>query len=290
MKNAPALVHTVAELRSHVAQARKEHDLIGLVLTMGALHEGHASLMRKARSRCGFVVATIFVNPTQFGPNEDFTRYPRTLEQDLALCAREGVDVVFAPEAAEVYPPNFQTSVQVREVSRGMEGAARPGHFEGVATVVLKLFNMVQADISFFGQKDAQQARLIQQMVRDLNVPIDIEIVPTLREPDGLAMSSRNRYLSPEQRQHATVLYRALEQIHMNILAGEDRPEDLKTEVSQLIAQTPGAVLDYVAIVDWNTLQPVTKCHGRLLVALAVRFGTTRLIDNLIVQVPIAVA
>ncbi len=290
MSNSLTPVKVIPELRGRIVAARKQHESIGLVLTMGALHEGHASLIRKARTRCGYVVVTIFVNPTQFGPKEDFTRYPRTLEADLKLCRREGADLVFVPEASEVYPPGFQTTVRVQEVEQGMEGAVRPGHFQGVATVVLKLFNMVQADVSFFGQKDAQQARLIKQMVRDLNVPIEIDIVPTLREPDGLAMSSRNRYLDAEQRQHATVLYRALEQAHMNILAGEDRPEVLMTEITSEIEKTPGALLDYVAIVDWNTLKPVTRCQGRLLVALAVRFGSTRLIDNLIVQVPITVA
>jgi pantoate--beta-alanine ligase len=290
MSNSLTVVKLIPELRGQVAAARKQHDLIGLVLTMGALHEGHASLIHKARARCGFVVVTIFVNPAQFGPREDFSRYPRTLEADLELCRREGADLVFAPDAAEVYPPGFQTTVRVQEVEQGMEGASRPGHFQGVATVVLKLFNMVQANISFFGQKDAQQARLIKQMVRDLNVPIEIEIVPTLREPDGLAMSSRNRYLDADQRRHASVLYRSLEQAHMNILAGEDRPEVLKAEITAQIEQTPGAQLDYVAIVDWNTLKPVTQCQGRLLVAIAVRFGSTRLIDNLIVQVPTKVA
>ena len=290
MTNSPAVVKLIPDLRSAVAAARKQHGSIGVVLTMGALHEGHASLIRKARSRCGFVVVTIFVNPTQFGPKEDFTRYPRTLESDLDLCRREGANLVFSPEPGEVYPPGFQTSVHVQELAQGMEGASRPGHFQGVATVVLKLFNMVAADVSFFGQKDAQQARLIQQMVRDLNLPIEIEIVPTLREPDGLAMSSRNRYLDADQRQLASVLYRSLEQAHMNILAGEDRPEVLKAEIGAQIEQTPGAVLDYVAIVDWITLKPVAKCQGRLLVALAVRFGSTRLIDNLIVQVPTTVA
>jgi pantoate--beta-alanine ligase len=290
MSKSLTVVKLIPELRGQVAAARKQHDSSGLVLTMGALHEGHASLIRKARARCGFVVVTIFVNPAQFGPGEDFSRYPRTLEADLELCRREGADLVFAPDAAEVYPPGFQTTVRVQEVEQGMEGASRPGHFQGVATVVLKLFNIVQANISFFGQKDAQQARLIKQMVRDLNVPIEIEIVPTLREPDGLAMSSRNRYLDAQQRQHASVLYRSLEQAHMNILAGEDRPEVLKAEITAQIEETPGALLDYVAIVDWNTLKPVAQCQGRLLVAIAVRFGSTRLIDNLIVQVPTKMA
>jgi pantoate--beta-alanine ligase len=283
-------VSSSADLRTATAAARARGQSIGLVLTMGALHEGHASLIRRARTRCQFVVVTIFVNPTQFGPKEDFGRYPRTLEQDLDLCRREGVDLVFVPEQAAVYPPGFQTSVRVQEIEQGMEGKSRPGHFQGVATVVLKLFNMAQADVSFFGQKDAQQVRVLQQMVGDLNVPIEIEVVPTAREPDGLALSSRNRYLTPEQRKHAVVLFQALEQAHMDILAGETNPETLEREIATRIQKTPGAELDYVAIVDWKDLRPVQTLRGRLLLALAVRFGSTRLIDNVLVTVPITMA
>ena len=283
-------VSSIADLRAATAAARTRGQTIGLVLTMGALHEGHASLIRRARTRCQFVVVTIFVNPTQFGPKEDFGRYPRTLEQDLELCRQEGVDLVFVPEQAEVYLPGFQTSVRVQEIEQGMEGKARPGHFQGVATVVLKLFNMVQADVSFFGQKDAQQVRVLQQMVSDLNVPIEIEVVPTARERDGLALSSRNRYLTPEQRKHAVVLFQALEQAQMDILAGETNPETIEREITTRIQKTPGAELDYVAIVDWKDLRPVQKLRGRLLVALAVRFGSTRLIDNVLVTVPITMA
>ena len=279
-----------ADLRAATAAAQKRGQSIGLVLTMGALHEGHASLIRRARARCQFVVVTIFVNPTQFGPGEDFSRYPRDVDQDLALCQREGVDLVFVPEQAEIYPLGFQTSVRVQELEQGMEGASRPGHFQGVATVVLKLFNLVQADVSFFGQKDAQQVRVIQQMVSDLNVPIEIDLVATVREPDGLALSSRNRYLTPDQRKHAVALFQALEQAHMDILAGQDRPDLLEQEIAARIQQTPGAKLDYVAIVDWKDLQPVRKLAGRLLVALAVRFGSTRLIDNVLVTVPTTMA
>ena len=290
MSKTCAQVSSIVDLRAATTAARKRGQTIGLVLTMGALHEGHAALMRKASARCRFVVVTIFVNPTQFGPHEDFGKYPRTLEQDLALCRREGVDLVFVPEQAEVYPPGFQTSVRVEEFELRMEGASRPGHFQGVATVVLKHFNMAQADVSFFGQKDAQQARLIQQMVADLNIPMEIEIVPTVREVDGLALSSRNRYLTPEQRKHAGELFRSLEEAQFRILAGEDRPEVLKQEVAARIASIPGAVLDYVEIVDWKDLKPVKTFRGRLLVALAVRFGSTRLIDNVLVTVPTTMA
>jgi pantoate--beta-alanine ligase len=283
-------VSSIADLRSATAAARARGQSIGLVLTMGALHEGHASLIRRARTRCEFVVVTVFVNPTQFGPKEDFGRYPRTLDQDLDLCRREGVDLVFVSEQAEVYPPGFQTSVRVQEIEQGMEGKSRPGHFQGVATVVLKLFNMVQADVSFFGQKDAQQVRVLQQMVSDLNVPIEIEVVPTVREADGLALSSRNRYLTPEQRKHAAILFHTLEQVRIDILAGETNPETLEREMATRIQRTPGAELDYVAIVDWKDLRPAQKLRGRLLVALAVRFGSTRLIDNVLVTVPITMA
>lgn len=283
-------VATVNELRAAIKAARGGGQSIGLVLTMGALHEGHAALIRRARARCQFVVVTIFVNPTQFGHKEDFGRYPRTLDQDLALCSRENVDLVFAPEQAEVYPAGFQTSVRVQELEQGMEGASRPGHFQGVASVVLKLFNMAQADVSFFGQKDAQQVRIIQQMVSDLNVPIEIEVVPTVREADGLALSSRNRYLTPEQRKHAPVLHQALEQARLNILRGDNRAEVIEKEVADQIAAAPGAELDYVAIVDWKTLKPVKQLAGRVLIAMAVRFGTTRLIDNVLVTVPVTIA
>lgn len=283
-------VDTIADLRAATQRARKRGQSIGLVLTMGALHEGHAALIRRARTRCQFVVVTVFVNPTQFGPKEDFAKYPRTLDQDLVLCHREGVDLVFVPEQAEVYPAGYQTSVRVQELEQGMEGASRPGHFQGVAGVVLKLFNMAQADVSFFGQKDAQQVRVIQQMVTDLNVPIEIEVVPTAREPDGLALSSRNRYLTPEQRKNAPVLHQALEQAHLDILAGEGRVEVIQREIAERIATTPGADLDYVAIVDWKTLKPVQKLTGRVLVALAVRLGSTRLIDNVLVTVPVSIA
>ncbi len=283
-------VSSIAELRAATTGARKGGKTIGLVLTMGALHEGHAGLIRRARARSQFVVVTIFVNPTQFGPKEDFSRYPRTLDQDLALCRREGVDLVFVPEQAEVYPPGFQTSIRLQELEQEMEGASRPGHFQGVATVVLKLFNMAQADVSFFGQKDAQQVRVIQQMASDLNVPIEIEMVPTVREADGLALSSRNRYLTAEQRRRAVVLFQALEQAHSDILGGEDRPEAIKQKIAARVAATPGAELDYVAIVDWKDLKPVKHFRGRLLIALAVRFGSTRLIDNVLMTAPITMA
>ena len=280
----------IAEIRAAVAAARHQGQRIGLVPTMGALHEGHASLIRRARERTDFVVVTIFVNPAQFGPHEDFSRYPRSLEGDLALCAREGAAAVFAPAPEEIYPPFYQTFVEVRDLSQGMEGAARPGHFQGVATVVLKLFHIVQPDEAFFGQKDAQQARVIQQMVRDLNLPIKLGIVATARESDGLALSSRNHYLSPEQRRHAAVLYQALDEARISVLAGESRAEVIRDKAKARIEKAPGAVLDYFTLVKWETLQPVDELAGQILIAGAVRFGATRLIDNVLVKVPITMA
>jgi pantoate--beta-alanine ligase len=272
---------TIAETRQAVAAARSAGKTIGLVPTMGALHAGHASLLRAARAETGFVAASIFVNPTQFGPSEDFHRYPRPLEKDVALCAAEGVDLIFHPEPATLYPPDFRTYAQVDGLQDVLCGGSRPGHFRGVATVVLKLFNIVQPDVAYFGQKDAQQARLLVQMVRDLDVPVQMRICPIVREPDGLAMSSRNQYLDATQRRNATVLYRALEEIRGRIAAGERRAATLLQDARDMIAATPGAKLDYVHAVSWDTLQPLDELLGDVLVALAVYFGATRLIDNL---------
>jgi pantoate--beta-alanine ligase len=282
----PQVIHLVSELRSAVASARAAGRSIGFVPTMGALHAGHRSLIETARRQTGFVVVSIFVNPTQFGPKEDLARYPRPLERDLELCAAAGADLVFVPSVAEVYPPGFCTWVEVQgPLAETMEGASRPGHFRGVTTVVLKLLNMVQADVAFFGQKDAQQARLVQQLVRDLNVPTTIQVSSTVREPDGLALSSRNVYLTPEQRGHATVLFRALNLAAQLVRAGERDAAKVRQAMVQLIEQTPGAVLDYVELVSHATLQPSQPLEGDILIALAVRFGTTRLIDNQIIRV-----
>jgi pantoate--beta-alanine ligase len=278
----PAVVSTEAPLRQFVAAARRAGKQIGFVPTMGALHAGHVSLIEAARAANGFVVVSIFVNPTQFGPNEDFTRYPRPLERDLGLC--DGVDLVFVPDAALMYPPGFQTCVQVKDLSKILEGAARPGHFEGVATVVFKLFNLVQPDRAYFGQKDAQQVRVIQQMVRDLNVPVEIVVCPTMREPDGLALSSRNQYLDADQRREATALNQALEEAEAMIREGERDAAVIERMMADRIAATPGAVLDYAAAVDAGTLRPVKLFRGAVLLALAVKFGATRLIDNRVVE------
>lgn len=276
---------TVEETRRAVQQGRAARQTVGLVPTMGALHEGHVSLIRAARRETGFVVVSIFVNPTQFGPKEDFARYPRPLERDLGICAAEGVDLVFHPDVNVMYPPGFTTYVEVHRLQDVLCGASRPGHFRGVATVVLKLFNIVAPDVAYFGQKDAQQARLLQQMVEDLNVPVTMKICPTVREPDGLALSSRNQYLSPDERKQATVLYRTLEEIRRRVAAGERDAASLAGVAQDMIGRTPGARLDYVGLVDWQTLQPVDRLQGKVLAALAVFFGTTRLIDNVVVDV-----
>lgn len=277
---------TIAEVRAAVAAARAGGATIGLVPTMGALHEGHASLLRAARAETGYVVATIFVNPAQFGPHEDLERYPRPLERDLAVCAEHGVRLAFVPAVAEIYPPNFRTYVEVHGLQDVLEGAARPGHFRGVATVVLKLFNIVQPDVAYFGQKDAQQARIITQMVEDLSVPVRLRICPIVREEDGLALSSRNQYLDAEQRRQATVLSHALQEARQRIEAGERNAATIEQALIHRIASAPAARIDYAAIVDADSLQPLDDVRGRVLIALAVRFGTTRLIDNLLLELP----
>jgi pantoate--beta-alanine ligase len=258
---------------------------LGLVPTMGALHQGHTSLIELARQQCDIVIVSIFVNPMQFGPNEDFERYPRPLENDLEQCRQAGADVVFTPTPALMYPADFRTSVEVAGLQEGLCGALRPGHFRGVATVVLKLFNLVQPDLAFFGQKDAQQVRIIQQMVEDLNVPVHVVVGPTIRAQDGLALSSRNQYLDAIQRQNAPILYQALTEAAAMVQAGERKTSRLSQRIQERIAATPGAVLDYVALVDAHSLHPVEQVRGATLAALAVRFGATRLIDNILLGV-----
>jgi pantoate--beta-alanine ligase len=282
----PLLTHTVAGTRETIKTAGGDGLTIGFVPTMGALHEGHASLIRLARQQCEFVVVSIFVNPTQFGPSEDFSRYPRTLPDDLAICEQAGADLVFAPEPAAIYPPGFRTFVDVQELGDHLCGRTRPGHFRGVATIVLKLFNIVEPDRAYFGRKDYQQVRIIQQMVRDLNVPCEIIVAPTVREPDGLALSSRNRYLAPTERRHATVLIEALREAQRQVAAGERDAVALRRMIADRVAATPGAVLDYAEIVDADSLRSVDRLTAPAVAAMAVKFGTTRLIDNLKLPVP----
>ena len=257
---------------------------VGLVPTMGYLHEGHLSLVRAARVECASVVVSIFVNPAQFGPNEDLARYPRDLPRDLALLAKENVDLVWMPEVEGVYPPGFQTWVTVEEITRPLEGSVRPGHFRGVATVVAKLFNAVQPDKAYFGQKDAQQAAVIRQMARDLDFNLEIVVCPIWREPDGLAMSSRNTYLSPAERQAATVLSRALKTAQAAYSAGELSAEALRQVMTHTIQSEPLARLQYVSCADPDTLQELQGAlTGRALLSMAVFIGNTRLIDNLLI-------
>jgi pantoate--beta-alanine ligase len=282
----PPTAATVDAVRHAVHAARGRGLSVGLVPTMGALHAGHVSLIRTARAETDFVVVSIFVNPTQFGPNEDLARYPRPLERDLQLCAAEGVGLVFLPEPAAVYPPGFRTYVEVEGLGEVLCGASRPGHFRGVATVVLKLLNIVQPDVAFFGMKDAQQVRVLEQLVADLNVPVRICRCPTVREPDGLALSSRNQYLDAEQRRHAVVLSQALAEVRRRVEDGERDAGALERHVAGRVAATPGARLDYAAVVDFDTLQRVQRLRGTALVALAVFFGSTRLIDNALLTVP----
>jgi pantoate--beta-alanine ligase len=281
-----AVARTVDETRSALAAVRARGTTVGLVPTMGALHTGHISLIRQARVENGYVVVSIFVNPTQFGPKEDLSRYPRPLEKDLSICRQENVDLAFVPDANTMYPPRFQTFVTVKELQRVLCGPSRPGHFRGVATVVLKLFNIVQPNIAYFGQKDGQQARIVQQMVQDLNVPVEIRVCPIVREPDGLALSSRNVYLDSDQRKQATVLYRALNAGCEIIASGERDGALVLRRMKDAIGTAPAAVIDYVAVVDAATLEPIDHLRGEVLLALSVKFDQTRLIDNLKIMVP----
>lgn len=275
------VVKTIAELRAARAALPEP---VGVVPTMGFLHEGHLALVRRARAENASVIVTIFVNPTQFGPSEDFAAYPRDLDRDLALLEGVGADLVFAPEVAEIYPPDFQTYVIVEQVSQPLEGARRPGHFRGVATVVAKLFNLTQPQRAYFGQKDAQQVRVIQQMTADLNFPLEIVVCPTVREPDGLAMSSRNTYLTPEQRQAAPVLYRSLQAAAAAFAQGERDASRLRQIALDVLAAEPLAQVEYVSVADAQTLQELDRVAGPALVSMAVRIGRARLIDNIVLD------
>lgn len=273
------IVSTLEELRTALPLLDRP---LGLVPTMGYLHEGHLSLARRARDECHSVAASIFVNPTQFGPNEDLSKYPRDLERDLQMLESAGVDLVWTPTPEIMYPPGFQTWVEVQEVTKPLEGAQRPGHFRGVTTVVTKLFNAVGPDRAYFGQKDAQQAAVIRRMTADLNFPIEIVVCPTVREPDGLAMSSRNVYLDAEQRQAATVLYRALSAAKAAYEKGERDAGRLRGIVEQTVGAESLAKLQYVSCADYATLQELDHVDGKALLSMAVFFGKTRLIDNLV--------
>ncbi|MFC1908497.1 pantoate--beta-alanine ligase [Chloroflexota bacterium] len=275
------VIETIAQMR----QVRSTlTEPVGFVPTMGYLHEGHLSLVRQARVENSSVAVSIFVNPAQFGPGEDFSVYPRDTQRDLAMLEKEKTDIVFMPEAAEMYPENFTSWIEVGKVSEPLEGAARPGHFRGVSTVVAKLFNIVQPDKAYFGQKDAQQAVVIKKMVADLDMNLEVIILPTVRETDGLAMSSRNTYLSPEQRQAAPILHHTLSVVHRLYFQGERNAGYLRQQMTAIIEQEPLAEIDYVSIANNKTLEELTMVTPPALISLAVKFGKTRLIDNIVVE------
>ncbi len=255
---------------------------VGLVPTMGYLHEGHLSLIRQAKAECEHVIVTIFVNPTQFGPSEDLSKYPRDLERDLNLISPLGVDIVWTPTAEVIYPTGYQTWVEVEAMTQPLEGSMRPGHFKGVTTVVAKLFNATQPDMAYFGQKDAQQAAVIRQMVRDLNFPLEVMICPTTREADGLAMSSRNKYLSEAERKAAVVLFRSLSAAKALYEAGERDGEKIRGKMKEVLAAEPLAQMQYVSCADYDTLAELNEIKGKALLSMAVFLGKTRLIDNFI--------
>ena len=279
------VVTKISELKQVVHAAKANGKMVGLVPTMGYLHEGHLTLMRQARAEQGLVIATLFVNPLQFGPQEDYADYPRDLERDCKLAESTGIDVLFAPSVDEMYPAGggkILTYVDVNEITTTLCGASRPGHFRGVATVVSKLFNISEADVAYFGQKDAQQVAVIRRMVEDLNMNVKIVAVPIVRETDGLAMSSRNKYLDPGQRQAALVLSRSLDKAREMLTAGVRDSAVILAAMRGMIDSEPLAKIDYIEIVDSLTLQSVDRIESRALLAMAVRFGKTRLIDNMI--------
>jgi pantoate--beta-alanine ligase len=278
------ICRTIEEMRAACRAARREQPRLGFVPTMGALHAGHISLVRAARRQCDAVAVSIFVNPTQFGPKEDFSKYPRTLERDRELLEAEGVAILFAPSDQEMYPLGTTTFVTVEGMSEKLCGGSRPGHFRGVTTVVAKLFNIVEPDLAFFGQKDAAQVAIIRRMVRDLDLNVEIAVCPIVREPDGLAVSSRNAYLDPRQRQQATVLYRSLMRVQALADGGEKKSDLLIEAALEIFKQQPEVRLDYFEIVDPDTLDPVAGTGQGALVAVAAFVGTTRLIDNIVLR------
>jgi pantoate--beta-alanine ligase len=277
-------IRTIEWMKQVAHQMRTEGRCSGFVPTMGALHAGHLALVRAARAECHPVIASIFVNPTQFGPSEDFQKYPRAFEEDREKLEGAGVDYLFAPEASEIYPPGFCTWVNVEGLSERLEGRARRGHFRGVTTVVLKLLEIVQPQKAYFGRKDAQQARIIRQMARDLHLDSEIAVCPIVRAPDGLAMSSRNAYLKPAERRAATILFRALDSARASIARGERDALRLTAAMREMLRSEPLAEIDYVELVDAETLEPVTWLRGACLALLAVKIGGVRLLDNMLIE------
>ena len=277
-------IHTLEWMKQVARKARGDGEILGLVPTMGALHDGHLSLVRAAKAQCSRVVVSIFVNPKQFGPKEDLAKYPRQMDADRAVLEPLGMDFLFAPTAAEMYPQGFATHVEVEGLSTVLEGRSRLGHFRGVSTVVLKLLEIVQPNYAYFGRKDAQQARIVQQMTCDLNLDTEIVVCPIVREADGLAMSSRNAYLKADERRAATVLHASLGAARTEIEAGERDALRLREEIREKIQKEPLATLDYAEIVDAETFEPVTRLRRACLAVMAVFVGTTRLLDNMLIE------
>lgn len=280
------IVRSIREIKQEIKKLRQQDKTIGFVPTMGALHEGHLSLMRMARRQCDIVVVSLFVNPTQFGPNEDYKRYPRDFRSDARQCKGAGVDILFAPAARQIYPQGHRTQVAVGGLGEVLEGASRPGHFAGVATIVLKLLNIIKPAIAYLGQKDYQQTVVIRRMVKDLHLDIKMIVGPTIREPDGLAMSSRNRHLSASERRAATCLWKTLQEGKAMIQNGERDAAKVRSALTHRVAQEPLAKIDYMTVVDLKTLEEIKEVREPALLALAVWIGRTRLIDNVKVRPP----
>ena len=278
------LIFSLKTLSQEIKKIKRQNKIIGFVPTMGYLHQGHLSLIQRAKKDCQICIISIFVNPAQFGPREDYQKYPRHLKRDLQLARSLGVDIVFTPSVKDIYPQNYRTYIEVERLTEGLCGASRPGHFRGVTTVVAKLFNLVKPDVAYFGQKDAQQARVIEKMVEDLNMGIKIKVLPIVREKDGLAMSSRNVYLNNEERKDAMVLYRALKLAKKIILSGERDSKKIILAMKNLIRTRKRTKVDYISVVDKEKLETVKKVKNEILVALAVWIGKTRLIDNMSVR------
>jgi pantoate--beta-alanine ligase len=278
------IAKTIESVRNLVKAAHSQGKKIGLVPTMGALHIGHISLIEAAVKKCDFVVVSIFVNPTQFGPGEDFEKYPRPLDADLEICKKAGIDVVFAPAQEQMYGAENLTWINVEKLTEQLCGQSRPVHFRGVTTVCAKLFNIVEPDIAFFGQKDGQQAIVIKRMVADLNMPLEIAICPTIREPDGLAVSSRNKYLTKQQKKDATLIYKSLQKCRQMIDAGVTDSETIIAEMHKILSRAPSIKIEYISIVDAETLQTTDLIARQVLAAVAVRIGSARLIDNILVD------
>ena len=279
------VAQTISSVRENVTEAKKQGKTIGFVPTMGALHEGHISLVEEAKKKCDYIVVSIFVNPTQFGPSEDFEKYPRPIEDDLRKCEKAGVDLVFNPSANEMYPEKVITWVNVEKITENLCGSSRPGHFRGVTTVCAKLFNIVTPDFAFFGQKDAQQAIVIKRMVADLNMPLEIVVCPIIREDSGLALSSRNKYLSEQEREDASNIYKSLQKCKEMVDSGCRNTESILAEMRNILETKESIEVEYISIVDVKTLENIDSIQDNALAAIAVRIGSTRLIDNFLIDI-----